>query len=265
MRKKKHPEHVNHERWLVSYADFITLLFAFFTTMYAISTVDLKKAGKLQFSMMTAFSLDFFPSKAGVSGAAPTNPGLLSPLTAPMDPIPQESKKERRLRRQTAVRALAQRIEQLLRASELGKKVRIRQERGGMILSLDETGFFGSGSAEVEKDSVESLHALADQLAAEKDSIEIVVEGHTDNTPVKGGRYASNWALSTARATAVLQLFLEKRAFDPAHVSAAGYGEFRPVATNEKKEGRARNRRVDIVVKVRTDGPDSEPNRETAP
>jgi chemotaxis protein MotB len=263
MRKKKHPEHVNHERWLVSYADFITLLFAFFTTLYAISTVDQKKAGKLQFSMMTAFNLDFFPSKAGVSGAAPS-PALLSPLTSQADPVPRESKKERKTRRQAAVKALSQRIEKLLRSSELGKKIRIRQERGAMVLSLDESGFFGSGRAEVEKESLDPLNGLAEQLASEKESIEIVVEGHTDNTPMKGGRYGSNWALSTARATAVLQLFLEKHGFDPSHVSAAGYGEFRPVAPNETKEGRARNRRVDIVVKVRTDGPESESKMETA-
>jgi chemotaxis protein MotB len=250
MRKKKHPAHVNHERWLVSYADFITLLFAFFTTLYAISTVDQRKAGKLQYSMMTAFNVEFFPSATGVSG----NPSSskLAPILDGEAPPKRNGDGHNTGSKARAERLaiLSNELEKLI-GEELRGRVRIRREADATVVSLDETSFFDSGKAELHRDSIEPLTKLADLLGRERDDLEIVVEGHTDNVPIKSTRFTSNWTLSTARATAVLQLFLEQGSLDPAHVSAAGYGEYRPIASNDSQEGRARNRRVDIVVRVR--------------
>src|SRR5215470_14587637 len=152
-RKKKHPEHVNHERWLVSYADFITLLFAFFTTLYAISTVDQKKAGKLQYAMMTAFQLDFFPNKVAVGSEAPSSivPSMFETPGAAV-PAPSESKAERAARRKAAMSALNTKLDQLVKDTDLGTKVKIRHERGATVVSLDETGFFSSGSADIQRE-----------------------------------------------------------------------------------------------------------------
>jgi chemotaxis protein MotB len=250
-RKKKHPEHVNHERWLVSYADFITLLFAFFTTLYAISTVDQKKAGKLMYSMRTAFNLDFF---TGVP-----NPGtqLISIMenigpSAPSKPAGHgagaggSKNAGKGASGKDKLSALAKKLGELSVDPRLKGKVQIRMEGRGLVVSLAEAGFFPSGSATMRPDSVEPLLALAETF--QDPGFRVTVEGHTDNIPVKNAKFNSNWELSTARASTVVALLIEKAGVAPTRLSAAGYGEFKPVAPNDTNEGRSKNRRVDIVI-----------------
>jgi chemotaxis protein MotB len=243
-RKRKPHEHVNSERWLVSYADFMTLLFAFFTTLYAISTVDQKKAGKLMYSMRTAFSLDFF------TGIPAPGTQLVSIIEA-VAPTPSSEKgkgpgagpggvgKER-------LQALSQKLGELSVDPLLKGKIQIRMEARGLVVSLAEAGFFPSGTATFRPEAVESLLALARTF---NDPIfRVTVEGHTDNIPVRNARFGSNWELSTGRASTVVALLIEKGGIPPARLSAAGYGEFKPVAPNDTEDGRAHNRRVDIVI-----------------
>ena len=249
-RKRKHPEHVNHERWLVSYADFITLLFAFFTTLYAISTVDQKKVGKMVYSMRTAFNLDFFKGQQAesspVGGAT-----KIAVVPAPAEPAAGNGKgigSDRYLR-------LVQELTQLAEDPALKGRIEIRQEKRGVVIALSEAAFFGSGSADLQKGTSEALGVVGAKL--KEKGYEILVEGHTDNVPVRSRTFRSNWELSTARATVVVAYFVDQMGYAPTKVGAAGYGEHKPVAANDTPEGRARNRRVDIVV--------SPPSQDTAP
>ncbi len=250
-RKKKHPAHVNHERWLVSYADFITLLFAFFTTLYSIATVDQQKAGKLQFSMRTAFNIEFFPSAEGIAGM----PSLVNGVVRPIKELWQNvtgfvgagagtkpNKRERYSR-------LTEILNELARDARLRERVRLHEEKRGMVMSLAETGFFPSGSAEMPAAALGALDAVAAGLAEHGTGLELVIEGHTDNVPIHSARFASNWHLSTARATFVVARLIEQHHMDATLLSASGYGEHHPVASNDTAEGRGRNRRVDIVIR----------------
>ena len=249
-RKRKHPEHVNHERWLVSYADFITLLFAFFTTLYAISTVDQKKAGSLMFSMRTAFNVEFFKSNVSVSGYSP----MKNPPIIPMESFnPAEEQREDhdsvdagKGGKKNGKGDLAFDLKALTEDPRLKGRVQVMVDPRGIVVSLTEAGFYGSGSAVIKTDGQSALGVLAERLAGS--GREIMVEGHTDDRPVRGSRWSSNWELSTARATSVVAFFLE-RGFPPAGLSAAGYAEHHPVADNATAAGRARNRRIDIVIR----------------
>ncbi len=247
-RKKKHPEHVNLERWLVSYADFITLLFAFFTTLYAISVMDQNKAGKLMYSMRTAFNINLFKSNVDIHGSPLSqNPTLtIRPLMSLKTGHADE--KKGRQGKATKFKQLETALEQLTKDPLLKGKVVVRREAHGIVVSLTEAGFFGSGSAEMDDAALVALSRVGETLA--KASFEVVVEGHTDNVPVRGGsKYATNWELSSARATFVVAHFVDRLELPADRLSAAGYSEHRPVASNDTADGRNRNRRVDLVIR----------------
>jgi chemotaxis protein MotB len=237
-RKKKHEEHVNHERWLVSYADFITLLFAFFVTLYAISQVDAQKLGKLMESMQAAFDTRVFePGSPKLSLSDGRAKGveqqtLVEPISPIVTPTPLQN-----------VEAIIR--SQLVRES-FTDKVGLRQERRGLVVTLTEAGFFDAGQAELRGSSLTVLDLIAESLLTIPNQVRI--EGHTDTIPIKTARFPSNWELSTARATYVLAHIASRFPFEPTRLSVAGYGEYRPIAPNNTAEGRAANRRVDLVI-----------------
>lgn len=243
-RRRGHGEHTaSHERWLVSYADFITLLFAFFTTMYAISTVDQKKAGRLMYSVRSAFNDELAGQMGPPQRRRIVVPPLVPapeapPIAAPQPPGPSE--------RAQVLARLEQRLAALGNDPALAGKVQIRLEKKGLVISLAEAGFFGSGSAVVRPDALTALARLASGF--ESEPVQITVEGHSDDVRVRGGRFASNWELSTARATAVVEFLIVSARIPADRLAAAGYGEHKPIAKNDTPEGRARNRRVDIVL-----------------
>jgi chemotaxis protein MotB len=244
MSKKKHPEHVNHERWLVSYADFITLLFAFFVVLFASSQSDKQKQIKLAAAMQTAFTpLGAFeahsktPPLTDVSGvaAADAKPAALTPpLPTTGAETPEET--EKRLKKFLA--------EQIAAGHISPGSITMRITPDGLVISLHEAGFFPSGSAEVRAAAVPMLSLLAATLPAGP----MRVEGHTDNVPIHTAQFATNWELSTTRATAIARLLLDRAPIDPVNLSAAGYAEFHPVASNATEDGRTQNRRVDIIL-----------------
>jgi chemotaxis protein MotB len=142
--------------------------------------------------------------------------------------------------------ALKKEIESLVSTELLKGRVRTRMDSRGLIVSLGEVGFFDSGSDEIKPEGRALLDTLATSLMTLDNQIR--VEGHTDNVPIHSGRFPSNWELSTARATSVVSYLVSKFGLSPERLSAAGYAEFRPTASNDMEEGRARNRRVDILV-----------------
>jgi chemotaxis protein MotB len=240
-RKKKH-EHVNHERWLVSYADFITLLFAFFVVLFASSQSDKKKQLQIAAVMQTAFTpLGAFeahsktPPLADGSGA----PSAATPAALPL-PVPSAT-----LHMAETEGFLNALLKEQIAAKHIPPgSVTLRTTPDGLVISLHEAGFFASGSAEVRASSISVIESLAAALPPGP----LRIEGHTDNVPIHTAQFATNWELSTARATAIARLLLDHTNLNPANLSAAGYAEFHPVASNASEEGRSQNRRVDIIL-----------------
>ncbi len=218
---------MNHERWLVSYADFITLLFAFFTTMYAISTVDAQKMSKMVASMQVALKGD--PMQQAVPVPLPQN-GVPQPVVPRLDNLVV-------LRQQLAAR-LERQISQ--------GHVEIGVDSRGLVVSIREAGSFPSGSAELS----ESARTLLAQVAAPLSELPhpVRIEGHTDDTPIRTSRFRSNWELSTSRATQVIAYLQNDLGLPASRLSAAGYGEFHPRVPNTSPDSRAQNRRVDLVI-----------------
>jgi len=255
-RRKKPVQRISHDRWLVSYADFITLLFAFFVVLYSSSQVDKRKMGKLALSIQVAFQ------QMGVFDTSNTLIPLNDSEAIPFSQIQVVENTERtsdlthfvqpmkgKLTPSPASEPLKD-IEALLRkflAPEIQQRVvELKVRREGLIVSLREVGFYLSGSATLMPSSKDAIDRLVAVLKARSESLRI--EGHTDNVPIHTGRFESNWELSTARASELIKVFVERYGVEPRRLSAAGYAEFHPVASNNSQEGRAKNRRVDIVV-----------------
>jgi chemotaxis protein MotB len=231
-RKKKPPEHVNHERWLVSYADFITLLFAFFVVMFAVSQVDSKRVGRFTEAFSKALGEDMFPDHG--RGFMPA-----SDLPAPPPPTEGATKLPGELA------DLEKSLKGMAADDDALKGLQVIERRNELVLRLSDSIFFESGDDSLRPPAVLILHILAPELA--KRSVDVRVEGHTDDRPIHTVRFRSNWDLSTGRATAVL-VKLASESIEPSRLSAAGYGEFRPIAPNASEEGRKQNRRVDLVL-----------------
>lgn len=248
-RKKKHEEHENHERWLVSYADFITLLFAFFTTMYAVSNVDAQKMGRMVLSMQAAFESTVFPPGSRQLSLAPPSAvggeaAMLYDSVRPLDPLKAAS--AGLPGKQDSITRVKAQLESMIVKHNLAGRVRLVLDRRGLIIRLAEVGFYDSGSPVMRPESLAIIDTLADQLAPLSNAIRI--EGHTDNVPINTARYRSNWELSTARATNIVLYLQDRHKIDPERLSASGYGEYRPLVSNDTTENRRLNRRVDIIL-----------------
>jgi chemotaxis protein MotB len=240
-RKKKHPEHVNHERWLVSYADFITLLFAFFVVMFAVSQVDTRKLGRFTESFENAIGIITTPAGAGVlpgEGELPEANGRRGSRANDKAQEDQLSALQQALAEKAALGGGLSGVKIVRRGNEL-------------VLRMDATVLFESGADSLKEPALPLLGAIADELRTR--DVTLRVEGHTDTIPITNGRYRSNWDLSAARATSVVVDLAKGGLMDPRRMAAVGYGEFQPIASNDTPEGRAQNRRVDFVVSIRAD------------
>jgi chemotaxis protein MotB len=245
--KDKHQHKAGHERWLVSYADFITLMFAFFVVMYASSKADLRKQAEVAQAINSAFqSLGLFrpanKEQGAKAAALATSPDSLA---SPMNVVLGEQLLASPEVRQDMERIKKQ-LEGLLSNQIAHHVVAIRIGRDGLVISLREAGFYDSGSASPHPDSIKTLDEIAEALRTTP--YDIRIEGHTDNVPIHNEQFDSNWELSTARATRLAKMFIVGHHFAPARLSASGYAEFHPVATNATVDGRSQNRRVDIIV-----------------
>ncbi len=231
MRKKKHAEHVNHERWLVSYADFITLLFAFFVVMFAVSQVDSKKVGRFTEAFSKAVGIDVFP----MNGQSLLSGGR----------TPDETSGQAEQGVLSVIDDLRKTLAVMAANKDTLQGLQVIKMRNELVLRLPEGVFFDSGDARVKETTTRMLKVLLPEI--KQRPVEVRIEGHTDNRPIASGRFHSNWELSTARASAVMTIFLAEGML-PERTSIAGYAEFRPIADNSTDEGRKQNRRVDLVV-----------------
>lgn len=238
-RKKKPEEPGNHERWLISYADFITLLFAFFVTMYALSSVNEGKYRVLSDSLSAAFSPVDFPFKRKDTGIEfVQKPNIIPDLLKKKD------------------YNTYQKIQNDLKDLENAGVANIIPEKRGIVVRLSDRAIFDQGQDRLRPDAKIILDKVAETLE-DKESF-IRIEGHTDNVPINTPQFPSNWELSSSRAVNVLRYLVDKHGMKPGRLSALGFGEYRPIADNGTSEGRVKNRRIDIVI-LSEEGARSEP------
>ena len=251
MALKKEPEkHVNHERWLVSYADFITLLFAVFVVLYAMSQTDKKKVEEVMQSLQSSFGMANVGAPAPKVNVIPSRTINIMPSLNPEVSInPARRVNGSRVKTQADekdFRQIKSSVEAYLIKAGAQNKVTLGITRRGLIVSLKEAGFFDSGQAYIKPEAYALINTIADVLTQYNNPIRL--EGHTDNIPISTSQFPSNWELSTARATNALKYLLKNFDVDPNKISATGYGEYRPIESNDTSDGRAKNRRVDLVM-----------------
>lgn len=255
-RRRRERPHANHDRWLVSYADFITLLFAFFVVLYASAQVDQRKVGRLALAIQVAFQeLGVFPdstTKVPIDIHEPmpfstvqaienakhnTELGRIS--SPPEDALTAASE-------EANLTTLQAELQQALQREIAQHTVALHRETEGLVISLREFGFFDSGSAALKPSALPALDRIASILAVR--ICRLRIEGHTDNVPIHTAQMSSNWELSTARSTELVRLLILRYSFAPERLSAAGYAEYHPIVSNDTAQGRAQNRRVDVVI-----------------
>lgn len=221
----------NHERWIVSYADMVTLLFALFVVLYAMGDSNPDKIERVRTSINRAFDIGVLTSTDGASPIFDGGGGLAPSL----DEI-----------RSTSMTNIRESLRPFTENASLGSKIQVRSDATNITVSLADDLLFASGSADLRPGSQEVLLALAATLNALPNNIR--VEGHTDNVPTNSADHETNWELSSARANRVLRFLQEEGGLSSTRLSAASFAETRPIGDNDTPEGRALNRRADIVV-----------------
>lgn len=231
-RRKKPEEHDNLERWLITYADLITLLLAFFIMMYTFSKQDSEKYRELTGHLRAIFTGGSAVASqgGGTSGAAPFNVSLAAPGST------EEVKKK-----------LEQEINNVeANGDAVQKKISVITDERGIVIRILDEAFFDPGKADLKTGAKKTLDHIVPVIATVSNPVR--VEGHTDNIPISTPEFRSNWELSVRRATEVTRYLIEKHNLSPRRISAVGYAEYRPVAPNDTAENRSRNRRIEIIV-----------------
>jgi chemotaxis protein MotB len=235
-RKRYVEDNENHERWLISYADFITLLFAFFVVMYAVSVVNVGKYKVLSDALGDAFG--------GRGAASKINTSVeVEPL--PLANIIARKRAEEARRDRVRLDLLARKLNSVLKPLVDSGKVRVTQTARGISVEINASVLFDEGDAGLTGNARETLGAVAGLLKDDTHAIE--VEGHTDTTPIANAAFPSNWELSAVRASTVVRLFAESGVPDR-RLAAVGRGANQPIASNDDPIGRARNRRVAVTI-----------------
>jgi len=250
MRRQLEEEHDNSERWLVSYADFITLLFAFFVVMYSISSVNEGKYKVLSESLEGVFNgpqKTLEPIQIGAitprqttktGGDTKVKPIFLIPEHAPKEKIKDDLEQ---LQLENIAGEFAKSFEDLI----FQEKISIKTEDDWIEVSLNDTVIFSSGGVEPIHEALAIIEKMA-RIMSNHDNA-MLVEGHTDNVPIRSSAYPSNWELSAARAASVVR-YLALEGIDARRMGAMGYGEFQPVARNDTAQGKRKNRRVILLI-----------------
>ena len=244
-RKRPHEEHENLERWLISYADFITLLFAFFVVMYAISSVNEGKYRVLSDSIVQAFREQ--QTSDSMVSLTQKNASILPGTGKPIGKsTPQHVDTGRPETSETKqMKTIAKDVQSAMASLVQQGQVRVTQSLRGISVEINASTLFPSGEATLQPASAQALAAVAKVLATTDNPIQ--VEGHTDNIPISSLAYPSNWELSSSRAGSVVRLLAEQ-GVPPSRMVAIGYADNKPVDTNATLDGRARNRRVNVLI-----------------
>jgi len=245
-RKKKPVQPENHERWLVSYADFITLLFAFFVVMFATSQTDKGKAQQVSDSVKKALEGDKMTQViSAILGGSVTDKGkgnaqMRGPGGAKQ--AAEQKKDEKLAELLPSLKVLSEELK-----NEIAEgKITISMQARGLVVSFNQAALFPPGGDAISPDAYDGLEKVASAIL--KISNPVRLEGHTDSTPISTVRFRSNWELSSARSIAILELLSNKWGVPRNRLSIAGYADTAPLASNDTEIGRARNRRADIII-----------------
>lgn len=250
-KNRKHEDHENHERWLITYADLITLLLVFFIIMYSMSKVDVEKYATLAQSLHHQFKKadSLVPLNSGIIGRADPGKGEEGPekqLQLPKTPEEQQKNPEQQ-RREQELQDLMAKVNQYIAENNLQAQVSVHDQLRGVVIKLNDLVLFDLGKADLKPTSQPILQKLASLFPTLNTKISI--EGHTDNLPLAtGSLYKDNWGLSQARSLSVLRYFTNSAGLDNHLFVSAAYADTVPVAPNDSDENRAKNRRVEIVV-----------------
>lgn len=233
MAKKKHEEHENHERWLVSYADFITLLFAFFVVMYSVSAVNEGKFRTVSDSIKAALH----PIASREASALAFNVGQNRPsLVTPNLPGTKE----------VAIRRLREFVKSMQAMSQFALIHMLERLDGSVVITIPDQVLFNSGEAALKPEALPFLQGLAEAML--ELNRQVRVEGHTDNVPIRTSLFPSNWELSATRAVIVVRVLNELYGVPASHLAALGYADSRPLTANLNPEQRSKNRRVEVII-----------------
>lgn len=250
-RRKKHKKHEEHidESWLLPYADILTLLLALFIVLFSMSSIDAVKFQQLS----KAFN-DVFVGGTGVMEfTSPMNQGENSTESDKEGYLigDQNSKGNLGEKDQKELSELQARVNQYIEKNQLDDKLETSLTGEGLLVSIRDNVLFESGSAEVRKEDKQFAREIAELIVMDPPR-SIIISGHSDNVPISTSKFESNWDLSVMRSVNFMKILLEHKDLDPEWFSAKGYGEFKPIATNSTAEGRAKNRRVEILISPRT-------------
>lgn len=229
--KRKKESAGNNERWLLTYSDLITLLMIFFVVMYSISNINTGKYKQLSESLKTGMG-----GGKTIIGKDETTPINQQTSVIDLNNAAEQQKLE----------AVKKQLDEYLKKNGLKATVTTSIDDRGLVVSIEDTEFFDTGKADINPVSKIKLIAIGNILNQVVNYMR--VEGHTDNVPIKNNEFSSNWQLSAIRATNVTELLISSVGIPPAKLSAVGYGEYRPIADNSTEVGRAKNRRVDIII-----------------
>lgn len=245
-KKHKHPEHVNLERYLISYADFITLLFATFVVLYALSQVDISDYQKLQDSIKSAFDApSIMQGEQGIMEESSDKLFDTSQADSMITPLMMEYISQKY--EEQSFQEIQKDIEEMSKTGEL-EGINVTKTDEGLIIKFDDDYLFKSGSAELIPSAKSKLDKIGALIAKKFVLHNIRVEGYTDNQPIKSAIYPSNWELSSARASALIRYFIDRFNFMPSLFTAVGFAETRPVAANDTPANREKNRRVELLI-----------------
>lgn len=239
-RKKKHEEHENHERWLVSYADFITLLFAFFVVLYATSTKNEEKEKSFEDSVRHEMKLGFSGGRAAGTGEG--SDVLSAEMVNPLDGFPRRGGP-------AEVRDFVERqIKKAMTKEEQEQSgLEVKNDALGARITLAAATFFPSGSSKIKKSAVETLDKVAEILKLTGNR-RIVIEGHTDDAPIATTEFPSNWELASARASSVIRYLIKYQGLEAKRMAALSYADQKPLVPNNSEENRVKNRRIEILI-----------------
>lgn len=234
-KKKRHEEHID-ESWLTPYSDVLTLLLALFIVLFASSSIDAVK-----FNAMSNVFNQVFNGGTGVMD----NP---SPIDTSTDPTNKGGMNTE----QKKLSAVQAKVNSYIQDKKLNNKLATSLTDEGLLVTIEDNVLFESGVGEVRDQDKKIAKEISDLLVMDTPR-SIVISGHTDNVPIKNNQYDSNWDLSVMRAVNFMKVLLENNKLEPQWFSAKGYGEFKPIASNNTAEGRAKNRRVEILIMPRAE------------
>ncbi|MCB5936061.1 flagellar motor protein MotB [Caldibacillus thermoamylovorans] len=243
-RKKEKGEHEFNETWLLPYSDLMTLLLALFIVLFASSAVDAQK-----FQSMSKVFSEIFTGGTGIVDYESIEQKNGEELADETKEKLEKAKEQTQVPvdEQTTLSATQERVNQYILEKGLTGQLKTSLTSEGLLVTINDSVLFDSGSAEVREEDIAVAKEISDLLVIDPPH-NVIISGHTDNVPIQNSNFSSNWELSVMRAVNFMKIILENDQLDPRMFSAKGFGEFQPIASNDTEEGKAKNRRVEVLI-----------------